>query len=417
MELATHFGRQSILKVLNHRLGDVLITNDPIGIEVELENVIDHANVPKGMWVGHVDGSLRNNGHEFVFAAPMGGVIAENAIYAFEKYMKAYNADARNSPRTSTHIHVNVDDMEERQLVKFAALYLMYEKHIFRAYSPERESNHYCVPMSQCDGVLEALRDLYLNLSWKKFAASLRDEVGRYGAFNLMAINKFGSVEFRHFTGSSSAVQLIEWTNLILQLKRFAKVNRADLGELLSEISRTGYVNFTYQTFEKRTADKFIKIPAFENMILDGIRLVQTIIHPNEIKLPGDIQRHVLNKDKELRRKKEDARKKLADEIEATRRSLQENYQEEPPAKGGKAKAEGPQKGEGGGGGKMVVDIEGAVENWGRFAWGGPEIQAAPADGGALVDAIVRQAEVERQMRDQEEMRRLVELARRRWNR
>lgn len=410
MELAQHLGRQSLTKAKRMKDGAILATSDLLGIEVELENIHDVAHCPKS-WMVHADGSLRNEGREFIFAEPLGGEAAEKAIIDFEQYMRHYNEGARNSARTSTHIHINVDDMDELELVKFACLYLMYEKHIFRAYSPERESNHFCVPLGQCDGVIESLRNLYLNRSWKSFLAMQRDEAGgRYGAFNMMAIPKFGSIEFRHFIGSTKAEQLMGWSNVILLLKRFAKVNRTDMKDLLSDVSRTGYINFTYQTFEKKIADKFIKVPAFDQMMVDGVRLVQSILHPAEMKVPPDIERFVERREKELKSKKEAARKRISDEIEATRRSLQETGQE-----GGFAaleKAEAAAQAGQGDARNLVVDLEAGGEvGWGRF-----EVRPVEAEA-VRPDPELEAAQRRLQEQEHERLMQMVRDAQARWAR
>ncbi|MFW3388497.1 UNVERIFIED_CONTAM: hypothetical protein RF648_21140, partial [Kocuria sp. CPCC 205274] len=77
------------------------------GVEIELENLaIEHPSFR--YWTAKNDGSLRNNGMEFVCSHPWGGVDLYNAAVEIDGFLFGNNPD--DTWRCSTHVHVDVRD-------------------------------------------------------------------------------------------------------------------------------------------------------------------------------------------------------------------------------------------------------------------------------------------------------------------
>ena len=189
--------------------------NTYIGIEVETENVTYWDDGYSPYWKITEDGSLRNNGREFI-SVPIKAFRVENALTSlFEKQL---NKDIDFSERTSIHIHMNVRTMTVEQLKTMILLYLVFEKAMFRYVNPDRYDNIFCVPLNETNfgGNLRGLfeEDYIHDMSWLK-----------YTAMNLCPIFEKGTVEFRHLHGTKDIKEIVNWINLILCLKKAALKN------------------------------------------------------------------------------------------------------------------------------------------------------------------------------------------------
>lgn len=149
------------------------------GIEVELENCLPlEGGARARYWTIKADGSLRStmNGRmsmELVFAVPLGGKDAENAIDELDYLMG--KLDPYSSDRCGTHVHVDVRDLEERQYYLFVAAAMLVEPVLVHLFSPERSENCFCLPRYKLV------------------------EDNKYRGINVDATENYGSVEFRIF--------------------------------------------------------------------------------------------------------------------------------------------------------------------------------------------------------------------------
>lgn len=303
------------------------VTDDFLGVEVELEGFDGNATWKDPSWMVKADGSLRNGGVEFTFSRPLSGADAYNAIDRFDTYVNEYISDYHINPysvRTSTHIHLNMDDITEEQYKKFLFTYLLFERQIFKAYASKRIGNHYCVPLHQTSEVLTAVSAFFRGHSdWKDFLYEVA-QPGRYSALNQAALNKFQTVEFRMFPGETNKSVFYEWINLILSIKRFAIDNTQDIQVLLSEISRTGYNNFAYQVFSKQQADKLVGVSGFTDDFIRSIRLIQSFYVIESNKTPKLVRKAILQKKKEIEALKVKVAKDFDEKYDATRGVLQQ---------------------------------------------------------------------------------------------
>ena len=122
-----------------------------IGIEVEVENVPNAHHEQFKFWKKIVDGSLRNNGYEYV-SPPLRGKLIEAALLELDSHLKGMNPHYEFSDRTSVHIHMNVRHLTPEQLVMFLITYIALEplffKYTEKVPNSQREENNYCVPVN-----------------------------------------------------------------------------------------------------------------------------------------------------------------------------------------------------------------------------------------------------------------------------
>ncbi|MGI0013735.1 MAG: amidoligase family protein, partial [Nitrososphaera sp.] len=259
------------------------VTGDNVGIEIELENIVLESKegfpiiaAPDG-WTFHRDNSLRNKGLEFVFRTPAGGKEIVRRLDGVEAFLKDQKQNPSTSNRTSVHVHVDAGNCDINQLYKWILIYAIYEPLLFAVFAPDRENSNFCVPMYASSEIREAVR-LLKNASWKKFIDKIRlGEQRRYAALNLDAVRKFGTLEFRHLGGEYRAGPIIQWVNLLLQMKQWAMAGNTTIQDFFSGVSRVYADTHTYNVFGFDTGRIFTTHSAFKDLYLKGVRVAQEI--------------------------------------------------------------------------------------------------------------------------------------------
>lgn len=192
------------------------------GTEYEIED-IKGVHIPgydvgseEPYWFGELgavkDGSLRNNGVEFV-TRPVG---YDRAIELFEVLRDQLSlGKAPYSARTSTHVHVNVASLSLEQLKHFVLLYALFEPVFFKFAGDQRKHNIHCVPLGHT----------LLPSQYNRSITSLIDNWSKYSAFNLKPVKTIGTVEFRHLFGTGDAKVYQQWLSMLRNLWEFAYTN------------------------------------------------------------------------------------------------------------------------------------------------------------------------------------------------
>jgi hypothetical protein len=168
-------------------------------------NLSDHTPY----WIGDVglvhDGSLRNNGVEFI-TKPLGFDDALNTFKILHDGL-TLGPDPYTS-RTSIHVHVNMASMTMAQLKHFLLTYALLEPVFFEVAGETRKHNIHCVPLS-----FTILPSIY-----HKPIQDIVKAWTKYSAFNLMPIKTQGTVEFRHLYGTGDFEVYQKWLTLIKEL-------------------------------------------------------------------------------------------------------------------------------------------------------------------------------------------------------
>lgn len=273
----------------------------PVGVEIELENLRNYTRssykerrfvsilTEKDHWHVINDGSLRNNGLEFVMmdlntSGPLVGNDIIKALKHFRKVMDTYILEGHEPPilseRTSLHIHVDVRDMKIEQINKLIILYSIFEKIFFKWSLPERYYNNYCRPISLHKDIKERLsKVLHLNSGCSspgehfKFA-----QANKYDGINIKPITSLGSVEFRIFRGTYDINDIIDWINLLLGMRNSAIEDSSldNLLEIPTTLSKYGIENLIDKVFGE--PGQILKPHASNADVLEGVRLSQDLI-------------------------------------------------------------------------------------------------------------------------------------------
>lgn len=176
------------------------------GIEIEVE----HAHTPEmlhaTLWDVVHDGSLRNNGIEFLSRRPFTKREVEQQVPIFYEWMRRHRFES--NIRTSTHVHVNVLGKTPEQIAAACAVYTLVEPMMFRYCGRLREENIYCVPWYRATDELECVAALASG------SVSNQHLACKYSALYLEPVSRFGTMEFRHAPVFNSTEQLLVWVDM-----------------------------------------------------------------------------------------------------------------------------------------------------------------------------------------------------------
>lgn len=199
-----------------------------VGIEIELEGqssreVRAHRDNGRPFWAEHEDGSLRG-GIEYVLAQPTMGNTLKEAIQYFFRNFKTFS----ESPRTSIHVHLNMLQESEtlEGLKNMVVLYYMFENAFFVIADENRKWNGYCNPFE--DNPPEILTTLLgvqdVESVRNALILSAGRNTNRYYGLNINALQKYGTLEFRHLPLLREEERLFSWIKLLMELKRAANL-------------------------------------------------------------------------------------------------------------------------------------------------------------------------------------------------
>lgn len=185
-----------------------------VGIELELEGIYSDPPTIPG-WLPHQDGSLRN-GIEYTTSRPVCGSEIETVLDHFYRTQFAYT----KGPRTSTHIHVNMNDTTDDHLRAMFVLMYFIEEGIYNLVEAGRKWAGYSVALTEMD--MNRIRGI-LNpqMSTRQFTTAVMPARNseRYYGFNV-GVRRHGTVEFRYFPGGPSREELESWLDLVVGIKR-----------------------------------------------------------------------------------------------------------------------------------------------------------------------------------------------------
>lgn len=229
------FQRDAVHAYVGHTPGEAIF-----GVELEIEDV---GAEPEDFCPSHTiikeDGSLRNNGMEFV-TYPLH---YREAMQQVEKVLSHFqsNTESHFSERTSCHVHVNVGDMTCHQLAAMLLAYQVVERLLFAFVGGDRDKNIFCVPLAECATSYQAARRLN-ELDIMKVLDTWR----KYTAFNFCRLSDICTVEFRHMPGTPDANKIGQWMRMIKSLRDFAmRTVYTELAERINTLNTSSM----YQAF------------------------------------------------------------------------------------------------------------------------------------------------------------------------
>lgn len=229
--------------ITEHLMHPKLVGSDVFGVELELEgcpvrlergrtyDAVAGFPMPAGV-TAHEDGSLRNNGIEFV-TAPLSGA---GLVSAVEGIMRvACDLQLRESGRAGLHVHINVLDLTVDQWIDFLKVYTLVEPLIYQWVGAGRRESIYCRPWYSVDRFDSDLRN---------FVGFLKRGVldrlnSRYYGLNINSSSKHGTLEFRHMPDTMDAERIYTWINIIQTMKNYVRRNSVQDERVLNTSATT----------------------------------------------------------------------------------------------------------------------------------------------------------------------------------
>lgn len=249
--------------------------NSPImGIELELENIRDWSRWEFGIFTRKEDGSLRNNGSEFV-SYPTS---AETLKHWVEQFYKRNKVSADNiSERCSVHIHLNCQDLTFEQVTSLCMVYQVFERLLFAFVGGDRDKSIFCVPWHQTN---ITSREVFK----KPVRATNFKQWYKYTALNLLPIFQYGTVEFRHMAGQPTVDPILSWIDIIRNMRNFIVENPPEIVEnMLIGLNTTSQYDMMVDRIFQNTAP-LLKTGAYTSALEEGVLAMKYMLFDNFVK-------------------------------------------------------------------------------------------------------------------------------------
>lgn len=207
------------------------------GIELEYEHVREALNLRGTAWTAVRDGSLRNNGVEYV-SKPLSYRDVGPSMRAMME--SAAGVGARVTPRCGLHVHINMRPYTVGQVLSLAMVYGLAEPSVFNKFAEGRDQSPFCVPQYVNNTLLGHMeRDV--DAARQGTRRPLRGIIGtsKYSALNYSSLPRFGTVEARHLHGTLDPREAREWVEFWKRLVDVA-VDFNDPLHVLDQYERGG---------------------------------------------------------------------------------------------------------------------------------------------------------------------------------
>ncbi len=217
-----------------------------IGIEVETEGWQgDGQETLNRLWTHKEDGSLRNNGREFVTRGA--GIVGDDiitAVTSFCKWAKARKL-SEGYPRAGIHVHLDCTDLdiERGELASIVGMYLVVEHALYGYAGMWRRYCGFCDALTDSRINVDVLKQLLKRKHTSRDFNTNVNKFDRYTGLNLQSLGKFGTLEFRHLRTVYDADIILGWINIILQLKKSAQEWNPEQ-RILKQFSQLGPTGF-----------------------------------------------------------------------------------------------------------------------------------------------------------------------------
>lgn len=243
-----------------------------VGIEVELEHVLGHNLYELSGWTVHSDMSLRD-GMEFVFAGPGQGDTVGRRIDTLSSALTEFQVTSR----TSTHVHVDMSWSTTEHLRTLFFFMYAFDEVLFELFDPGRKWCGYCCTLAEMEpdklhAVIASIADpercTLLNVLQRQ-----RNQ-DRYYGFNIQALTRHSTVEFRHFPGGILGDHLGEVVRLVTNI--VLNTNGVSLDDLHSAVeSAEGVEDLLRKVLGDSFSDEVMRYSdMFRDTLSDGLALL-----------------------------------------------------------------------------------------------------------------------------------------------
>lgn len=242
-----------------------------VGIEIEVEGARLIGN-PIPYWRAVNDGSLRGESQEYIFKNPQPYHRVPVLLNILKDKMEKNKSIIIPSERCGLHVHINVQQMTEQQVLNYATLYLLFEDLMVNYCGEDREGNFFCLRVRDAEYLLQGM------ISAQRLCSlfNLQHDNFRYASINLSAIQKYGSVEFRALRTPKDFLKAIPWVEMLLLLYKNS-LQFSHPRKIVEQFSQLGPKEFLNKTLEQHS--KLFNNKRLEQTLFEGIRRIQDIAY------------------------------------------------------------------------------------------------------------------------------------------
>lgn len=236
------------------------------GVELEIEGVPNWPDLELVGMGSTSDGSLRNNGREFLLR-PQKYV---DAVATLTKFFNRANLDNEKnySERCSIHVHTNCQDLTFDQLQVILLLYQVTERLLFNWIGFGRSQNIFCVPWYDTNlthSLFDGKKDVTKFSNWMK-----------YSALNLAPLYSYGTIEWRHMHGHCDEDRLFKWMRIISCFFRYArKADIKEVKEFFTSLNTTSHYNRFVESIFQEEMGFIYEQPLWEQALEEGVLLMK----------------------------------------------------------------------------------------------------------------------------------------------
>lgn len=280
-KLGSIFGKPEDVRTYRTDKSQWVLPNQNIGVEVEVENVRQELEQSKQgiellkLWTMVPDHSLRDGGLEFTTSGPLFGDDLDKAIDLLITTGTEFKW--KSSERTGIHVHVDMRDCDQTELLLLSCLYSIVERPLFRWIGESRSENIYCLPWYKAQENLRHVAALG-SISNTDMYHDIVSKIQRYSALNLASLGKYATVEFRHMDTQLDASRIKTWINLLMCMKKYTREFYKDHDnpqQLLATFSGLGPRKFAEAVFEAMLPS--LAYEGMEQDLWDGLLIAQDL--------------------------------------------------------------------------------------------------------------------------------------------
>jgi len=192
-------------------------TEGDVGIEIEVE-AEDEMPFVDGWMVEH-EGSLRNNGREYVTPGPISICDLRPVLETFESAL-APSFPIEDSPRTSVHVHVNHQESTPMQIWNTAVAFWLLENPLVRWCGEHRVNNLFCLRLIDAENILDICNR---SVKGEEPFGGLHQDYLKYASQNFGNILGLNTLEYRSLRGTTCANTIFEWAECLVHIRDVAR--------------------------------------------------------------------------------------------------------------------------------------------------------------------------------------------------
>lgn len=201
-----------------------------IGIEIEMEGT-GPLGVSCTGWDNHEEGSLRapggesRGGAEYVTHGP---VALDKIGYVVDRLATVLKENKcvvdLNAHRTSTHLHLNVQQLRLIELLGYLTVFTAVEPLFLHLCGEDRDGNAFCLSSHETGDLPVYFKDFCQQIeNLKGFGFDRYHQRGKYSSLSTFRLHDLGTVECRCFPVSLDSAQITEWAQWLINIRNIVQ--------------------------------------------------------------------------------------------------------------------------------------------------------------------------------------------------